>query len=57
MTLRLDRLAGEPAPQVVSVTGTPLDEAAQPVKVSFKQTGSELVLEHDPSMFAYRIRW
>ncbi|MDX9978846.1 MAG: hypothetical protein RBU25_02250, partial [Lentisphaeria bacterium] len=57
LALRLDRLAGEPVPQVASVTAVPLDEAAPPVAVPFRQTESELVLDHDPAMFAYRIRW
>lgn len=56
-TLRLAQLAGGRVPQVASVTAEPLDEAAQPVAVPFRQTGGELALEHDPAMFAYRIRW
>jgi len=57
VTLRLASLAGGQAVQVKSLTAVPLDEAVPPSALPFRQAGAELVITHDPAIFAYRVRW
>jgi len=57
LALRLAQLADGKTPQVKSLIAIPLDEKAKPAPVPFKQTGDELGFGHDPTNFAYDIRW